>query len=186
MTTVPIWIQLQLDFKYWGIRCLQKLVSPIGKMIKADQATEKREILQYARVMVDVKVDQVFPYQLTFINEKSIEAVFGVMYEWKPDLCTKSKKVGHRAEVCRKINEKQVWRPKESVKPVVEQVDDKEFQLSKQVNRRKEPEPNDMRVENSFSVLGEMDQEDILIGDVICESEVKKDARRGDSPVNHG
>ncbi|KAL2931383.1 (3 5-dihydroxyphenyl)acetyl-CoA 1 2-dioxygenase, partial [Bienertia sinuspersici] len=40
--SIPIWIQLYLDFKYWGIRSLEKIVGKVGKLVKVDQATEKR------------------------------------------------------------------------------------------------------------------------------------------------
>lgn len=53
---IPTWIQLRLDFKYWSERCLNKLVSSLGKFVKVDTATAKREKLQYARVMVEVKI----------------------------------------------------------------------------------------------------------------------------------
>ena len=42
--TVPMWIQLhKLDFKYWGERSLNKIAGQIGKVLKTDQATSKRE-----------------------------------------------------------------------------------------------------------------------------------------------
>lgn len=45
ISVLPIWIQLQLDFKYWGETCLAKIVKPIGRMIKHDQATSRRDKL---------------------------------------------------------------------------------------------------------------------------------------------
>lgn len=39
--TVPIWVQLWgLDIKYWGDRCLPKIVKKLGSMIKSDYATQ--------------------------------------------------------------------------------------------------------------------------------------------------
>lgn len=43
--TVPTWIHLKLDFKYWGEYCIFKIVGGIGKAIKLDQAIVKREKL---------------------------------------------------------------------------------------------------------------------------------------------
>ena len=46
-----------------------------------------------------------------------------VSYEWKPDLCSKSKRVGHNTEVC-KVPTKNVWVAKPSV---VANVDEEGF-----------------------------------------------------------
>ncbi|XP_021836936.1 uncharacterized protein [Spinacia oleracea] len=48
--SVPIWVQLKLGFKYWGERALFKIISQIGKPIKRDQATIKRDKLQFVRL----------------------------------------------------------------------------------------------------------------------------------------
>lgn len=98
---VPTWIQLRLDLKYWSERCLTKLVNSLGKFVKVDVATAKREKLQYAWVMIEVKIDQEFPDQLIFINENGNEVVIEVSYEWKLNKYSVCKKLGHKAEVCR-------------------------------------------------------------------------------------
>lgn len=41
--TLPIWVQLTLDFEYWGFPCLEKIVKPLGRLIKLDQATSRRQ-----------------------------------------------------------------------------------------------------------------------------------------------
>ncbi|KAL2933458.1 LINE-1 reverse transcriptase-like protein [Bienertia sinuspersici] len=71
--TIPIWIQVSVHFKYWGIRALEKIVKPIGRLIRMDATTTKREKLQYARVMVEVLIDQYFPDSVTFMNEKGCQ-----------------------------------------------------------------------------------------------------------------
>lgn len=35
---VPIWVNLYLDFKYWGFGCLEKITQPLGKLLKLVQA----------------------------------------------------------------------------------------------------------------------------------------------------
>lgn len=70
VVVVPTWIQLNVDFKYWNVRCLEKFVAQIGKFVKVDQATKKREKLQFARIMVEVKIDQDFLDQFFFIDKK--------------------------------------------------------------------------------------------------------------------
>lgn len=92
---LPTWVQSKVDFKYWGDQCLRKLVAPIGKFMRVDKATELREKLQYARILIEVKVDHDFPDQLSFVNEKGIEVVFEIHYEWKPVICDVCHHLGH-------------------------------------------------------------------------------------------
>ena len=113
---VPAWIQLRVDFKYWSEKCLEKFATQIGRLVKVDQATVKREKLQYARIMVEVKLTQNFPDQISFINEKGIKMVVEVKYEWKPILCSNCKKIGHGTEECRWRQDKRVLKQKIPVK----------------------------------------------------------------------
>ena len=58
---MPIWIELPgLDFKYWGVKSLNKIVGATGKFMRVDQTTMGRENLSFARMLVEVKVDQGF------------------------------------------------------------------------------------------------------------------------------
>ncbi|KAL2930930.1 adenylate kinase [Bienertia sinuspersici] len=114
--TIPIWIQVSVHFKYWGIRALEKIVKPIGRLIRMDATTTKREKLQYARVMVEVLIDQYFPDSVTFMNEKGCQVKAPIGYEWKPTKCDKCKKYGHHESVCHYSKEapkiKKVWKTK--------------------------------------------------------------------------
>lgn len=83
-----------LDFKYWGKACLGKIVSSIGKMIKVDQATSKRDKLKYARIMVEIQIDQSLPDRICFVNELDKTILVDGLYEWKPIVCTVCKGVG--------------------------------------------------------------------------------------------
>ena len=99
---VPIWIQLNLDFKYWGQGCLTKIVSDIGRFIKVDNATLKREKLQFARVLLEVDVSQTFPDEIMFENEKGEDTCVQVLYNWKPAFCKACKVFGHDEQTYRK------------------------------------------------------------------------------------
>lgn len=55
---MPIWIQLpSLNLKYWGEICLFKLVKGIGQPLKLDQATQSKDRLLYARVLVETRMN---------------------------------------------------------------------------------------------------------------------------------
>lgn len=62
------------------MRCLEKFAAQVGKFVKVDQET-KREKVQFAKIMVEVKLNQEFPNQISFINEKGVEMVIEVKYE---------------------------------------------------------------------------------------------------------
>lgn len=91
---LPTWIELNVDF-------LRKLVVPFEIFVKVDQATTKREKLHYARVLINVKVDEEFSDQISFNNEKGIDVVFDVVYEWKPSLCSACKQLGNGMANCK-------------------------------------------------------------------------------------
>ncbi|XP_056690397.1 uncharacterized protein [Spinacia oleracea] len=113
---IPIWIQLQgLDVKYWGDKSLTKIVSQLGTMLKVDQATKNRDKLLYARVLVEVSVDQPFPEVIHFINEKGIQVDQQVKYDWLPISCTICGGMGHDKVKCTRRpvgHTRKVWIPK--------------------------------------------------------------------------
>ncbi|KAL2923717.1 Nuclear protein MDM1 [Bienertia sinuspersici] len=97
---IPIWVQLDLHFKYWGQKFLERIIQPVGNLLKVDTMTANRDKLQYARCMIEVKMDQMFPEQVKFKNEKNEIINVGIKYEWKPETCKKCKKLGHNEEQC--------------------------------------------------------------------------------------
>lgn len=62
VNSVPIWVRLmELDLKYWGQNTLIKLGSLPGKSIKIDRATAMRELLHYARILIEVNIEEDLP-----------------------------------------------------------------------------------------------------------------------------
>ncbi|XP_074288383.1 uncharacterized protein LOC141613545 [Silene latifolia] len=101
--SVPIWIRIcGLGLKFWGKSCLEKLAGLVGKFIKTDGATEEKTRLGYARLMVEVEVGQVLPDKLYFKDEKGVENIVLLEYEWKPIICSLCKGIGHGQEIYRK------------------------------------------------------------------------------------
>lgn len=47
-------------------------MEPVGKFLRVDQATTKRDRLQFARIFIEVKVDQEFPDQLSILMRKGL------------------------------------------------------------------------------------------------------------------
>ncbi|XP_074290286.1 uncharacterized protein LOC141617016 [Silene latifolia] len=136
--TVPIWIKLVgLDLKFWGAKCLEKLASIVGKFIRIDDLTIERTLLGFARVMVEVTIDQQFPDKIKFEDELGQEVTVLVEYDWLPITCMKCKGIGHSAAQCRKGNgwmrrpiqpvrqqhPKQVWKRRETVESTLNPAD---------------------------------------------------------------
>ncbi|KAL9236026.1 hypothetical protein vseg_010739 [Gypsophila vaccaria] len=116
--TVPAWIRLhKLSIQYWG-KSLARIAGLIGRYLKNDVYTDTTTRLGYARVLVEIKVDQKLPNSIKFIDEKKNIREIMVEYEWKPITCKSCKKMGHETGVCRvkKVQStpaQQVWRKKE-------------------------------------------------------------------------
>lgn len=67
---VPIWIKLiGLDLKYWRQVTLTKIAGLVGKLVKADAKTTMKERLLYARVLVEVQLNQTYPDIILFESE---------------------------------------------------------------------------------------------------------------------
>ncbi|XP_074305966.1 uncharacterized protein LOC141641194 [Silene latifolia] len=118
--SVPAWIRIhKLPLKFWG-KSLPKITGIVGKYVKSDVATEERTRLGFARVMVELLVDQNLPSKVSFKDETGGIVQVEVEYEWRPVTCTKCKGMGHVMEQCRKgeqkklnkVPVKQVWVPK--------------------------------------------------------------------------
>ncbi|XP_074288851.1 uncharacterized protein LOC141613999 [Silene latifolia] len=93
--SVPTWIRMhQLPLKFWG-QILLKLAGLIGKYIQNDVAIDFKTRLGYARVRVELQVDQKFHNVLKFLDEKQQLVEIEIEYEWKPALCKGCKKLGH-------------------------------------------------------------------------------------------
>ncbi|XP_074271290.1 uncharacterized protein LOC141595221 [Silene latifolia] len=116
---VPAWIQIHnFPLKFWG-KGLPKIAGIVGKFVKSDLAKEEKTRLGYARVMVELEVDQKLPAKIAFKDEKGFVIEVAIEYEWRPVKCKYCMGMGHEMEQCRRgVQEKpksrhvkQVWRP---------------------------------------------------------------------------
>lgn len=94
--SVPIWVKLSgLDFKYWSAKSLSKIGSLIGKPLMVDNNTEKKFELNFAKLLVEVRVGEKLPELIYFRNEKGSVIEQRVTYEWRPSICSSCNKYGH-------------------------------------------------------------------------------------------
>lgn len=98
-----------------------KIVSQLGKPIQRDEATTKRDKFQFARVLVEVQMDQPFPTTLSFFDDHGMKVDVDVSYEWKPSIRNSCHKVGHDTKDCRMPKPRKIWVQKihiQSIQPV--------------------------------------------------------------------
>lgn len=58
-----------------------KLAAVVGRPIKIDQATKNKDRLNYARVMVEITLNQSLPNQFQFLNEHNQPVEQDLEYE---------------------------------------------------------------------------------------------------------
>jgi len=60
--SLPIWIQLpELNLKYYSMSSLSKIGSLVGIPIKTNMRTNNKSMLNYARLLVNMRLDGPFP-----------------------------------------------------------------------------------------------------------------------------
>ena len=64
---VPVWIQLpDLNLKYWSSIALSKFTSLLGTSIMADKNTQEKHKVQFARILVEMKIQEKAPKHIYF------------------------------------------------------------------------------------------------------------------------
>jgi hypothetical protein len=100
-----------LPIEFWNSTCLSYVASGAGKPLCADFITEEQIRLGFARVLVEVDIDSMFPKEVKVIGVDGGRVVVGIEYPWLPIKCKKCRSFGHLSHSCTKM-EKQVWIPK--------------------------------------------------------------------------
>ncbi|KAJ8421390.1 hypothetical protein Cgig2_031915 [Carnegiea gigantea] len=103
LATLPVWVRFPyLEVKYWGPDSLSKLGSLLGIPIKIDKFPRDKTILKYARLLIEMKLQDSFPEYIDFVNEHDMVVRQKVEYEWKPSKCNFCRMYGHSDAECRK------------------------------------------------------------------------------------
>ncbi|XP_021774067.1 uncharacterized protein LOC110738017 [Chenopodium quinoa] len=98
---IPVWVRFpDLNLKFWSQATLMKIAGLVGNPIKTDKATASKELLEYARVMVEVQVDGNFPEYVDFLDEEGRVVHQEVVFEWKPVKCSMYNGLGHDVSKC--------------------------------------------------------------------------------------
>ncbi|KAJ8421598.1 hypothetical protein Cgig2_020787 [Carnegiea gigantea] len=93
---------------------LSKIGSMLGILIKTDKPTKEKIALSYARLLIKMPVNGLFPDSIDFISEGDGVIRQFVKYEWKPKKCIHCLMLGHEEQNCRKkYTVRQEWRVKQ-------------------------------------------------------------------------
>jgi hypothetical protein len=99
-SSIPAWIKIhKLPLECWTEAGLSRIASSIGKPIHVDNATAKRQRLDFARVCVEIEAGDELPTEVqVIVNGESV--VVHIEYQWLPSNCTKCKIFGHSTDSC--------------------------------------------------------------------------------------
>jgi len=113
LVSLPVWVRfMELDNKYWGLDSLSKIGSVLGIPIKTDKYTRDKSFLRYARLLIEMQLQDSFADYIEFVNEHNVVVRQKVEYEWKPTKCDYCRMFGHTEEKCRKKPQPRTeWRP---------------------------------------------------------------------------
>lgn len=82
LSYVPVWVKFpQLDVAYWGESSLRKLGGMLGEVLRVDTATLNFDKLMHARVLMDLKVNGVFPEEIYFTDDEDTLISQKVIYD---------------------------------------------------------------------------------------------------------
>ncbi|XP_074293086.1 uncharacterized protein LOC141619998 [Silene latifolia] len=99
---VPVWVRLAgIPLKFWG-DCLPKIAGLVGKFVQSDKDTYDKVRLSYARVLVELQMDQKLPDSVKLLDDYGNLVKVRVDYEWRPISCASCTGLGHDASQCRK------------------------------------------------------------------------------------
>jgi hypothetical protein len=100
---IPVWVQLHgLNVVYWTPEMLSIILSPLGVPKLIDRATLNVERLGYARVQIEVEVQDAVPDVIEFIDEHGRVQQQKLTFEWFPIKCAHCSMLGHGSSICKR------------------------------------------------------------------------------------
>lgn len=143
---VAVWVKIfSLPLEFWNPKGLSYVVSGLGKPLYPDSVTKKGSRLEFARICVEMGVENNFPdfIDLLLPNGESVE--LRVEYSWRPIKCSICSLYGHVKEECKNNVEK-----KENIKPILARTTNEsgKWELPKKSDKGKEVKERRMQGEN--------------------------------------
>lgn len=102
-TKAPVWIKLPcLNIQLWTKKGLSKIASALGTPLSTDGLTDRRGVLNYARILVELDLTMPVKQKLRCKLPDGSYYNQHLMYEWMPTQCGKCNLWGHKDEICPK------------------------------------------------------------------------------------
>ncbi|KAJ8431941.1 hypothetical protein Cgig2_017427 [Carnegiea gigantea] len=92
----------ELDLRYRSLIALSKLASILGIPIVVGKDTGEKNMVHYARVLVEMPILEKLPKHIHFEDETRIIQQQDIVFEWHPIQCAKCKNYSHEADNCKK------------------------------------------------------------------------------------
>lgn len=102
----PVWVVLRrVPLKLRNSDGLSCIASVISSLLSLAKATEKRRLVHFARMCVEVSTGDVLPDTILVDIEGYGEIKVSVEYAWKPIVRTLCKALGHTDQFCKASKE---------------------------------------------------------------------------------
>ncbi|XP_059669015.1 uncharacterized protein LOC132314132 [Cornus florida] len=97
---IPTWIKFfNIPLNYWTTNGLSYIASSVGEPLYADQATEDRTKLKFARLCVNVDFQKPLRNVVQLKMEGNLVNI-KVEYQWIPKFCSKCHQLSHTVNSC--------------------------------------------------------------------------------------
>ncbi|KAK2417435.1 hypothetical protein QL285_039734 [Trifolium repens] len=102
-SNAQVWVRFcDLPQEYWRHRTLFEIACAIGTPISLDEPTKNHVFGHYARILIDVDLDNLL-HESILVEREGFAFYVGVIYEKMPSYCTNCQIVGHHISNCNKL-----------------------------------------------------------------------------------
>ncbi|XP_038994117.1 uncharacterized protein LOC120118005 [Hibiscus syriacus] len=116
LSKIPIWVHLfNVPLELYSQAGLSYIASGIGIPISMDSVTTSKTRLEFAKICVEIEVEDVIPKTLEVVLKDNITTSIHIEVPWLPHCCRKCKVFGHNEKIClvkTNTNPTQVWKRK--------------------------------------------------------------------------
>ncbi|XP_050233454.1 uncharacterized protein LOC126681941 [Mercurialis annua] len=115
---VSVWVKFPLlPWEFWSDESLITIASTLGKPLFADRCTRDRSKLTYARVLIEMRLNEIFP-DIIIIKDTDGEILNqAVDYEWKLVLCSEEIKPKENTQIQEEIKPKEITQAQNATPP---------------------------------------------------------------------
>lgn len=101
LKSIPVWFMIyNVPLHLWNNIGLSPIASFVGKPLLMDECTRNKTRLIFARVLVEISIDSVFPNSIPLWVDGKFVMDLPVEYQWKPQKCALCSSFGHSSNIC--------------------------------------------------------------------------------------